>query len=105
MFGAFAGSLDDQVRVVRWDQRGCGRSERRGPYRLARSVADLEAVRAHLRLDRVAVLGHSWGATLALRHALDHPDRVSALIYDRFGDVLRDHLNRINVDRYYPRGR
>jgi proline iminopeptidase len=27
------------------------------------------------------VLGHSWGATLALRYALDHPDRVSALIY------------------------
>jgi proline iminopeptidase len=48
---------------------------------VARSVADLDAVRNGLGVDRNAVLGHSWGATLALRYALDHPDRVSALIY------------------------
>jgi proline iminopeptidase len=81
MFGSLADSLAGDVRVVRWDQRGCGRSERRGPYSVARSVADLEAVRVGLGRERVAVLGHSWGATLALRCALDHPDRVSALIY------------------------
>ncbi len=81
MFGSLAGSLAGDVRAVRWDQRGCGRSERRGPYSVARSVADLDAVRAALDVERVAVLGHSWGATLALRYALDHPDRVSALIY------------------------
>jgi proline iminopeptidase len=81
IFGSLAGLLGGDVRVVRWDQRGCGRSERRGPYSVARSVADLDAVRAGLGLERVAVLGHSWGATLALRYALDRPDRVSALIY------------------------
>jgi proline iminopeptidase len=48
---------------------------------VARSVADLDAVRAGLGLERVAVLGHSWVATLALRYTLDHPDRVGALIY------------------------
>lgn len=89
MFGSLAGSQPDSlagslagdVRVVRWDQRGCGRSERRGPYSVARSVADLDAVRVQLAVERVAVLGHSWGATLALRYALDHPERVSVLIY------------------------
>ncbi len=81
MFGSLDGLLGGDVQVVRWDQRGCGRSQRRGPYSVARSVADLEAVRAALERERVAVLGHSWGATLALRYALDHPDRVSALIY------------------------
>jgi proline iminopeptidase len=81
MFGSLADQLADQVRVIRWDQRGCGRSQRRGPYSVARSVADLDAVRAGCGLDRAAVLGHSWGATLALRYALDHPGRVSALIY------------------------
>jgi proline iminopeptidase len=81
MFGSLAESLAGEVRMIRWDQRGCGRSERRGPYCVARSVADLDAVRARLGLDRVAVLGHSWGATLALRYTLDHPDRVSALVY------------------------
>lgn len=85
MFGSLASSLAfspaGEVTVIRWDQRGCGRSERRGPYSVARSVADLDAVRSYYGADRVAVLGHSWGATLALRYALDRPDRVSALIY------------------------
>jgi proline iminopeptidase len=81
MFGSLAGSMREGARVIRWDQRGCGRSERRGPYSVARSVGDLDAVRAGLGLDRAAVLGHSWGASLALRYALDHPERVSALIY------------------------
>lgn len=81
MFGSLAAMLAREIRVVRWDQRGCGRSERRGPYSVARSVADLDAVRTGCGLKRIAVLGHSWGATLALRYTLDHPERVSALIY------------------------
>ena len=81
MSGTLAATLAPHLRVIRWDQRGCGRSERRGPYSLRRFAADLDAVRRGLGLDRIAVLGHSWGATLGLRYALDHPDRVTALIY------------------------
>jgi proline iminopeptidase len=81
MFAAAASVLARRMRVIRWDQRGCGRSERRGPYSVDRSVADLDAVRRHFGFDRIAVLGHSWGAQLALRYALDHPDRVSRLVY------------------------
>ncbi|MFI0976848.1 alpha/beta fold hydrolase [Streptomyces sp. NPDC021093] len=67
--------------VHRWDQRGCGRSERSGPYTVERHVADLDAVRAHFGLDRMVLLGHSWGARLALHYALRHPDRVAALVH------------------------
>ncbi|GAA1369100.1 hypothetical protein GCM10009612_56770 [Streptomyces beijiangensis] len=68
--------------VYRWDQRGCGRSAPSGgPYTLAASVADLEAVRAHFGLERIALLGHSWGAQLALAYALEHPRRVSRIVY------------------------
>ncbi|HEX4720866.1 MAG TPA: alpha/beta hydrolase [Pseudonocardiaceae bacterium] len=81
MFGDLAASLAPALRVIRWDQRGCGRSARRGPYSLARSVADLDAVRRHFGLATTAVLGHSWGADLALRYAIDHPDRVDRLCY------------------------
>ena len=81
MFADVAAMLSDRLRVIRWDQRGCGRSDRRGPYSMARTVADLDAVRRHFGLDRMALLGHSWGAQLALRYALDHPDRVSRLVY------------------------
>jgi proline iminopeptidase len=67
--------------VIRWDQRGGGRSQHQGPYTLARFTADLDAVRAAHGLDRATVVGHSWGATLALEYALSRPDRVRSLIY------------------------
>ncbi|MEV4201918.1 alpha/beta fold hydrolase [Micromonospora globbae] len=73
--------LDDRARTIRWDQRGCGRSQRRGPYSVARFVADLDAVRDQLAGPRMALLGHSWGAHLALRYTIEHPERVSHLIY------------------------
>ncbi|MFF4402599.1 alpha/beta fold hydrolase [Streptomyces sp. NPDC001480] len=82
MFGDVAGLLADTTPVVRWDQRGCGRSQRcAGPWTTERFVADLDAVRRHFGLDRMALLGHSWGAQLALSYALAHPERVSALVY------------------------
>jgi proline iminopeptidase len=83
MFGDVAPGLAGTagVAVVRWDQRGCGRSQRRGPYSVARSIADLDAVRAASGVPTVDLLGHSWGATLALAYALTHPDRVRSLVY------------------------
>lgn len=87
------------VRAHRWDQRGCGRSERRGPYSVARFVADLDAVRQHSGADRVTVLGHSWGATLALRYALAHPDRVAALIYVSGTGIDRDATWKPDYER------
>jgi len=80
-FGDLAGMLGDACRTVRWDQRGCGRSEHRGPYTVARFVADLDAVRQHAAAPRIDLLGHSWGAMLALRYTLEHPDRVGRLVY------------------------
>jgi proline iminopeptidase len=80
-FDAVAALLGGYARIIRWDQRGCGRSQRRGPYTVARFVADLEAIRQQIGAPQIGLLGHSWGAMLALRYALDHPDRVSRLIY------------------------
>ncbi|HST63563.1 MAG TPA: alpha/beta hydrolase [Mycobacteriales bacterium] len=80
MFGALAADLADRFTVWRWDQRGCGRSAPGGPYTVERFVADLDAVVTAAGAP-VAVLGHSWGAQLALRYALAHPDRVTRLVY------------------------
>ncbi|MET8450036.1 alpha/beta fold hydrolase [Streptomyces sp. NPDC005209] len=44
-------------------------------------MADLEAVRRHVGLGRMALLGHSWGAQPALSYAPARPGRVSALVY------------------------
>lgn len=80
-FGGIAPWFAGMARTVRWDQRGCGRSERRGPYTVDRFVADIDDVRRHLGVERIDLFGHSWGAMLALRYALAHPDRVGRLVY------------------------
>jgi proline-specific peptidase len=75
--------LKDAFRLIYYDQRGRGRSAegvRPEEVTLASDVADLDRVRQHFQLDSVALLGHSWGAVLALEYALRHPTRVSHLI-------------------------
>jgi len=74
-------TLRDVARVVRWDQRGCGRSSPAPVHSVMRSVADLEAVRDAFGVEHWIVGGHSWGASLALQYALAHPDRTRALLY------------------------
>jgi pimeloyl-ACP methyl ester carboxylesterase len=88
LFQFFVGDLEDDFVVAYWDQRGAGRSfdpeaDPRG-LTIDRHVADLDAVVDHLcrRFDRtdVILVGHSWGGTLGLVYAREHPDKVSALV-------------------------
>lgn len=63
------------------DQRGHGDSERpQGPYDGATVVADALTALDALGLSRVVVVGHSWGATTALRLAATAPERVLAVV-------------------------
>jgi len=71
--------------VVAVDLIGHGRSDAPSDparYDMARCVADLLVVLDHLGLSRVAVLGYSMGARVALHLAAAAPDRVSALILE-----------------------
>lgn len=77
-----AALLDSEFTVVRFDQRGCGRSTGcDGPFTIAQAVDDMDQVRSALGFTRWAVAGHSWGAELALRYTARHPDLVSAVAY------------------------
>jgi proline iminopeptidase len=85
-------------RIVLFDQRGCGQSTplgRTAENTTRHLVADIEAIRNHLGLDRVMLFGGSWGSTLALAYAVAHPDRVPAM-------VLRGifFATRVEVDWY-----
>ena len=73
--------VEDHCRVIRWDQRGAGRSTHTGPFTVERFVADLDRLRAAYGLETWIVGGHSFGATIALAYALEHPERTEALIY------------------------
>lgn len=75
--------LEARHRVVYVDPIGCGDSaELADPsqYSLARDVADLEELRAHLDLPRITILGHSAGGFVAQKYAIDHPERVERLV-------------------------
>lgn len=75
-------------RIVLFDQRGCGRSTPSAAdptTSLAANttphlLADLEALRTHLDIERWLLFGGSWGAVLALAYARRHPDRVSEIV-------------------------
>lgn len=70
-------------RVILFDQRGSGRSTPHAEIRAndtQRLVADIEALRQHLGLDRWLLFGGSWGSTLALCYAQAHPERCLGLV-------------------------
>jgi proline iminopeptidase len=64
-----------------YDQRGGGQSPvaRDTPVGWREHVADLDAIRGHLGLDRLTLCGYSWGGLLAILYFLEHPDHVERL--------------------------
>ena len=66
---------------VRYDQRGCGLSDRDAPdVSLERMVEDLSAVVDALGLKRFVLLGMSQGGAIATLYARRHPNRVAGLV-------------------------
>ena len=80
-WGPVAAMIDDVATVHRYDQRGCGRSEDTGPYDVKTFVDDLDALRAYWGYETWTLIGHSWGATLALLYAMQYPERTARLVY------------------------
>jgi proline iminopeptidase len=77
-------ALADQRPVIFYDQLGCGRSEKPADnslWTIYRFAAEIDALRTALKLDRVCILGHSWGGFLAVDYMTDRaPKGVEALV-------------------------
>ncbi len=93
-------------RIVLLDQRGCGRSTPHVADGADLSVnttdkllADIEALREHLSIDKWMVFGGSWGSTLSIAYAETFPTRVTELVLR--GIFL---LRRSEIDWYYNGG-
>ncbi|HZA83389.1 MAG TPA: alpha/beta hydrolase [Actinomycetes bacterium] len=68
------------LRVVALDLRGHGDSDQPGSgYDFGQVGRDLQAALAALGLDRPVLVGHSWGANVALQHAADRPGQLAGL--------------------------
>ncbi|MET0740521.1 MAG: alpha/beta hydrolase [Candidatus Nanopelagicales bacterium] len=75
--------LAERFRLIYYDGRGRGRSAdgvQPDDVTVASEMDDLEHLRRHFGLESWAVLGHSWGAVLAMEYASRHPDRLTHLI-------------------------
>ncbi|MFD8009752.1 alpha/beta fold hydrolase [Streptomyces sp. NPDC058955] len=76
------GGLSAHRTLILPDTRGTGASAMPADLatcRIDRLVADVEALRHHLGLDRVDLLGHSAGGSLAMLYTATHPDRLDSL--------------------------
>lgn len=92
----------DKIRVIGFDQRGCGRSipiasiEHNTTWDL---IKDIEKLREHLKIDKWFVTGGSWGSTLTLVYAINYPDRVLGMSIS--GVCL---LRQTEIDWLYKKG-
>ena len=103
----------DAYRIVLFDQRNCGRSTPHAAdpttglhaNTTGRLVADIEALRVHLGIERWLVVGGSWGSTLGLAYAEAHVDRVSELVLHGVTTGRHaegDWLFRGGLARFFP---
>ena len=75
--------LAESRAVIFYDQLGCGRSDQPDDpslWRIERFVREVDTVRAALGLDRVHILGQSWGGWLAIEYMLSAPKGVEGLV-------------------------
>ncbi|MFD7587525.1 prolyl aminopeptidase [Kitasatospora sp. NPDC059811] len=102
----------DCYRVIRYDQRNCGRSTPHasdpaadmGLNTTQHLIDDMERLREHLGIERWLLNGASWGSTLLLAYAQQHPERVSEIIIQAVTTTRRaetDWLYR-GAGSFYP---
>jgi proline iminopeptidase len=102
----------DRYRVVLFDQRGCGRSTPHAGDPAAdmrhnttrHLIADMERLRRHLGIDRWLLHGGSWGSTLILAYAEQHPERVSEIVISSVTTTRRSEIDWLyrGVGRFFP---
>ena len=92
----------EKYRIILFDQRGCGKSTPHSDLTdntTSDLIADMEAIRKYLNVDKWLLFGGSWGSTLSILYAQAHPDRVSGMIL-RGIFLCRDQ----DIQWFYQRG-
>lgn len=75
--------LAQNYQVVFYDQRACGKTafpKDTSSINIEAYIEDLEVLRTHLKIDKINLLGHSWGSLLALKYGLKYPENLKNLI-------------------------
>jgi proline iminopeptidase len=82
--------MDSVCQVIRFEPRGCGRSDWDGNYDLDTLLEDAEALRKAYGFDHWILLGHSAGPDVALAYALQYPARTIGIIGLAGGRIIND---------------
>jgi len=112
-------------RIIYYDQRGCGRSSlitEGKRLTIQRHIEDLEAIRQFFNIEKLNIIGNSWGGLLASYYAIAHPENVNRLvmlspaspsisllrqsaphIHQRIPLSMRGRLQRISVPEMWMR--
>ncbi|MYS65847.1 prolyl aminopeptidase [Streptomyces sp. SID5473] len=103
----------ERYRIVLFDQRGCGRSTPHAADPTAalrhnttgRLVADMERLRTLLGIESWLLFGGSWGSTLILAYAQEHPERVSEIVLSSVTTTRRSEIDWLyrGAGRFFPR--
>jgi proline iminopeptidase len=80
VFHPFLGRLRHHATVIYFDPRGRGDSDEASSYSVTDDVRDIESLRKGLSLEKIDLLGFSYGAHLAVAYALEHEERVRKLV-------------------------
>jgi pimeloyl-ACP methyl ester carboxylesterase len=103
--------LINDYRCVLYDQRGLGgsvveRLDERTLYERTlhpdRFVDDLEALRVHLGAEKLRLVGHFWGAILALLYGVCHPRRVACAALIGLGPLNQEMIELARANRSWP---
>jgi proline-specific peptidase len=90
-------------KVILLEQRATGRSYlsmvNADTINFRAYVADLEALRMHLGVDRITLVGNSWGMMLALAYAGHYPERIRAIVTLGSGPITSDYARAFEDNR------
>ena len=83
-----------------YDQRGGGQSpvDRDTPVGWREHVADLEAIRVQLGLERLSLCGYSWGGLLAILYYLEHPASVERLALVSPASITAEYRRQFDAE-------
>ena len=88
--------------LIMYDQRGGGRSDLvkdKSHLTAADDVRDLEALRRHFAIEKMTLIGLSWGSGLAALYAETHPNQVSKIVFLDPMPVARDPYVKERADK------
>lgn len=99
-------TLSEVAKIIYYDQRGCGKSDKSTSYTWQEHVADLKRLKnALVKNEKVILAGSSWGSQLALLYAYTYPQDIKGLILSgtfQWAGQAKPYIKRIDYPHYPP---